>query len=198
MTLDFQTWMQAVWSSIMEPSQAARRVIGFAAPRDALWTALALVAVLNVILMMLLQMITPVPDGMQAGAIVISPIGGVAMIGIFLVLFVMALYQVGQFFGGTGSFDGTLAILVWFQAMSLTLEFMQVLLVLISPAIGSLFGIISLAAMIWVFVNFINVLHAYDNFGTSILTIILALLGTALVAAIVIAILGLTPEGLTA
>ena len=51
MTVTFQSWMQAVWASIMEPTDTARRVIGMNVPTQALWTGLALVAVGNVIVL---------------------------------------------------------------------------------------------------------------------------------------------------
>ncbi len=195
MTFTFESWMRAVWNSIMEPSDTARRVIGMDLPRDALWTALALVAVINVILLALLQLFSPVPVGLDESSFAMSPFGYAAIIGVFLVLFVMGTHSVGKFFGGVGSLEGTLAIIVWFQSVSLTLETVQLVLVLISPAIGSLFGLLSLGALIWVFVNFINVLHGYDNYGKSILTIILSLMMTALGAGILLAVLGIGPAG---
>lgn len=195
MTFDFQTWIRAVWTGIMEPSESARRVIELNLPRDALWTGLALVAVLNVILVVLLQMISPAPVAFQEQAFALSPFGFVAIIGIFLGLFVFGIFYAGKIMGGAGTLHASLAIIVWFQSISLTLEAIQVLLVLISPAIGSIFGLLSLGALIWCFVNFINVLHGFNNIGKALVTIFLALIGTALLAGIVLALFGLGPTG---
>lgn len=195
MTITFQGWMQAIWTSVMEPSHAARKVLSMDFPRTWLWTGLALVAVINVIMLALLQLLSPVPVAFEQQAFSLSPFAYVAIIGVFLVLFVFATYHVGKLFGGTGTLEATLAIIVWFQSISLTLEAIQVLLVLISPAIASIFGLISLGALIWCFVNFINVLHAFENLGKAIATIILALIGTALVAGIILTILGVAPVG---
>lgn len=195
MTFDFQTWMRAVWTSIMEPSESARKVIDMNLPRDALWTGLALVAVLNVILVAVLQMISPAPVAFQEQGFVLSPFGFVAIISIFLVLFVFGVFYAGQILGGTGTLQGSLAIIVWFQSISLTLEAIQVVLVLIMPAIGSIFGLLSLGALIWCFLNFINVLHGFNNLGKAFVAIFLALIGTALLAGIALAILGVGPAG---
>ena len=177
----------------MEPTNAAQKVVGMQLPRDGLWTALALIAVLNVIMLTLLQVATPAPVAFEEQVFALSPFSYVAIIGIFLVLFVFSTYHVGKMFGGAGTLEATLAIIVWFQSISLTLEAVQLLLVLISPAIASIFGLLSLGALIWCFVNFVNVLHQYENLGKSIVTIILALLGTALVAGIILTIFGIAP-----
>ncbi len=195
MTFDFQTWMRAVWTSIMEPSDSARKVIDMNIPRDALWMGLALVAVVNVILVVLLQMISPAPVAFQEQGFALSPFGFVAIIGVFLALFVFGVLYAGKIMGGQGSLQGTLAIIVWFQSISLTLEAIQVVLVLISPAIGSIFGLLSLGALIWCFVNFINVLHGFKNLGKAMVAIVLALIGTALISGIVLAVLGVGPTG---
>lgn len=195
MTLDFQTWMRAVWTSIMEPSDSARKVVGMNVPRDVLWTALALIAVLNVILLAVLQMISPTPIAFQQSAFSLSPFAYVAIIGVFLTLFVGGTFYVGRLLGGVGTLTATLAIIVWFQSISLTLEAIQLLLVLISPAIASIFGMLSLGALIWCFVNFINVLHEFENLGKAIVAIALSLISTAMVAGIILAILGVGPQG---
>jgi hypothetical protein len=193
MTIDFQTWMRAVFNSIMEPSKMAQKVIGLDLPREALWTALALIAVLNVVLLALLQMLSPAPIAFEEQAFALSPFAYVGIIGVFLVLFVGGTYYTGKMMGGVGTLAATLAIIVWFQSVSLTLEAIQLVLVLISPAIASIFGMLSLGALIWCFVNFVNVLHGFGNLGKAFTTIVLALIGTALCAGIVITLLGLGP-----
>jgi hypothetical protein len=193
MTIDFQTWMRAVWSSIMEPSKMAEKAIGLDLPREALWISLALVAVLNVVLLALLQMLSPAPIAFEEQAFTLSPFAYAAIIGVFLVFLVAATYYTGKVMGGVGSFTDTLTIIVWFQSVSLTLECIQLVLVLISPAIASIFGMLSLGALIWCIVNFVNVLHGFENLAKALTTIVLALIGTALSAGIILAILGVGP-----
>lgn len=195
MTFDFQSWMRAVWTSIMEPSDSARKVVAMDVPRDALWTALALIAVLNVILLAGLQMLSPAPVAFQDSVFTLAPFAYVTIIGVFLVLFVGGIFYVGRWLGGVGTLTATLAIIVWFQSISLTLEAIQLVLVLISPAIASIFGLLSLGALIWCFVNFVNVLHGYENLGKSIIAVMMSLIGTAMVAGIVLAVLGVGPAG---
>lgn len=197
MTINFQTWMQAVWLSIMEPSKMAEKAIGLNLPREALWTGLALVAVLNVVLLSLLQLLSPAPIVFEDQVFALSPFAYVAIVGVFLAMLVGGTFYVGKMMGGVGSFAATLTIIVWFQTVSLTLEAVQLVLVLISPAVASLFGMLSLGALIWCIVNFVNVLHGFESLGKALTAIVLALIGTALCAGIVLAIFGVGPAGPT-
>jgi hypothetical protein len=43
--------------------------------------------------------------------------------------------------------------------------------------------------------NFINVLHGFNNLGKALVAIFLALIGTALIAGIILAVLGVGPTG---
>jgi hypothetical protein len=195
MNIDFQSWMRAVWTSIMEPSEMARKVLGMSFPRDALWTALALIAVLNVILLATLQILSPAPIVFEGQAMTLSPFAYAMIIGIFLVLFVMGTYYAGKIMGGTGTLIASLTIIVWFQSISLTLEAIQLVLVLISPPIASIFGLLSVGALVWCFVNFVNILHGFESLGKSAIAIFLALFGTGMCAGILLAMLGMAPAG---
>lgn len=195
MTFDFQSWMRAVWTSIMEPSDSARKVIAMDIPREALWTALMLIAVLNVILVAVLQMLSPAPVAFEQQAFAMSPFGFFAIISVFLVMLVFGVFHAGRMLGGKGTLLATLAIVVWFQSISLTLEAVQIVLVVISPAIGSIFGLVSLGALLWCFVNFINILHGFNSLGKALAAVVLALFGTALVAGIILTVLGLGAVG---
>lgn len=195
MTFDFQSWMRAVWTSIMEPSDSARKVIAMDIPREALWTALMLIAVLNVILVAVLQMLSPAPVAFEQQAFAMSPFGFFAIISVFLVMLVFGVFHAGRMMGGKGTLLATLAIVVWFQSISLTLEAVQIVLVVISPAIGSIFGLVSLGALLWCFVNFINILHGFNSLGKALAAVVLALFGTALVAGIILTVLGFGAVG---
>ena len=195
MTLNFQTWMQAVWTSLMEPSVAAEKALQMRLPTGALWTGLALAAVGNVLLLAGLQLLSPMPVAMQEQVFQATPFGYLALVGVFLVVLVFGLHQAGRMLGGVGTFNGTLTIVVWFQAISLTLEAIQVVLVLITPALGALFGMLAFGAMLYCFVNFVRVLHGFDNFLKAVGAIVIALIGTAFVAGIALTMLGISVPG---
>lgn len=195
MTISFQIWMRTVWMSITEPAEMAGKVLAMQFPREALWTALALVAVLNVLLLGVLQLVSPETAVTQDQMISISPFAYLAIIVAFLTFLVFMLVHAGRMMGGVGTIEGTLTLIVWFQALSLTLEGIQILIVLISPAIATLFGLLSLGAIIWVFVNMVNVLHGFANLGKAIVVIVMALIGTVLGTGLVMGMLGISPPG---
>lgn len=195
MTFDFQSFLTLVGRSITEPAAVARDVMATQWRRDTLWTALALVAVLNVILIAVMQIVSPLPDALEQQGVVLSPFTYVMLVGAFLVLFVFAVKGAGRMLGGQGSFDATLVLMVWFQVVSLVLEAAQVLLVLISPFLGGLFGMVSLGVLLWCIVNFIDVLHGFENRGKAVGTLLLALVGTAMGAGLILAFLGVGAPG---
>ena len=195
MTISLRSWMRVVWTSVTQPADMASDVLAMRFPRDALWTALALVDVLNVMLLGVLQFVSPEAAATQDQIISVSPFGFLAIIGAFLTFLVFMLVHAGRMMGGDGTIEGTLTLLVWFQAVSLTLEGIQVLLVLVSPPIAAIFGLMSLGAIIWVFVNLVNVLHGLANLGKAIVVIFLALIGTVLGTGLVMGMMGITPPG---
>ncbi|MEL6683419.1 MAG: YIP1 family protein [Pseudomonadota bacterium] len=195
MTLSFQTWMRTVWDSVTQPAEMAAQVLNMRIARDALWTALALVAVLNVLLLGLLQVASPAQIAAQDQVVTLSPFAYLAIIGSFLTFMVFMLVHAGRMMGGEGTVEGTLTLIVWFQAVSLTLEAIQIILVLFSPAIAAMFGLVSVGAIVWVFVNLVNVLHGFANLGKAIVVIVMALIGTVLGTGLVMGMLGIAPPG---
>ncbi len=195
MNVTFQSWMQAVWTSIMEPTASARQALAMNVPRNVLWTALALTAVLNVIFVVTLQYITNTPVVMQDQMLPTTPFGFLAIMAVFLVMFVFALFHAGRMLGGSGTLDGSLTLMVWFQAISLTLEAVQMVLALISPAIATLFGLLALGALVWCFMNFIKILHGFDNLLKTTVAVGMALIATALLSSIFLTVFGIANAG---
>ena len=195
MTFDFQTMLRAVGRSLSEPAEIAGEIVAMKWDRGTLWTALALVTVLNVLLLALLQMISPVPDALEQQGIILSPFTYTLLVGAFLVLFVITIQGFGRMLGGQGSFDATLTLMVWFQVISLSLETVQFVLVLVSPLLGGLFGMVSLGILLWCIMNFIDVLHGFQNKGKALAVLVMALIGTAMGAGVILAIAGVQVPG---
>lgn len=194
MTLSFQNWMQAVWASLIEPADTAAKVLTRHFSRNTLWSGLILAAILNVLLLALVQVLTPVPVILERQIIALSPFVYTLVFGCFLSFLVLALVHVGRILGGTGTLDGALMLMIWFQAISLTLETIQLGLLIISPGLAGLFGMMSLGAIIWVFVNFINVLHGFKSVGKTILLIVAGLTAALIGTGIVMGLMGIVPQ----
>lgn len=195
MTFDFSAWMRAVWMSLIEPADMARHVLAMKFDTRVLWTAMALVAVLNVLFLALMQYISPLPVAFREDAVALSPFSLTVVIGVSLGLLVFTIYYVGQWLDGTGDLPRTLTILVWFHAINLTLEACQLVLILISPYLSALFSLVIVGAMLWCIVNFINVLHGFESLMKSFVTLILSLVGMGIIGGFVLAVLGVGPGG---
>jgi hypothetical protein len=194
MTYTLQSAGRALWAAIQDPAPAARRLLDAQLGLQNLWMALIVVAIVNVLMLALLQAASPAPVIFADQAMVITPFTYAAIISVFLFLLVYTVYHLGRLMGGVGSVADSLAIIVLFQTISVSLEAVQVFLVLISPAIAQFFGMISLAILLRCILHFINEMHGFGSLGKALVVIVLALLGTALIAGMVLAFLGVGPS----
>jgi hypothetical protein len=197
MNWTLQSWLRAVWQSILTPANVASRILPIQTRPGVLWTVLALVVVLNVLLLALMQAVSPTELVIDGQAIVLSPFNYTAIVACFMLLFISAVSQIGRALGGQGSFHTTMVVMLWLQAVSLTLEVGQVLLVLISQPVAAIYSIISLGALIWCLVNFTMVLHEFAGPGRAILTLALSLMGAVIGTSLLMAMMGVaTPGGI--
>lgn len=194
MNITMQSATRALWGAIIDPATAARQALDWRLGLGNMWMALALVAVLNVLMLALLQAASPMPV-MSQGGMMLTPFSYAMIITIFLFLLVYTVYHIGRMMGGQGTVEDSLTVIVLFQSISVALEAVQVLLVVISPQIASIFGLVSLAVLIRCMVNFVNVMHRFDSLGKALATMIFAVIGTALIAGIVLTVLGIAPTG---
>lgn len=198
MTITPQFAGRALWGAMVDPATAARHVLGWNISAGNRWAALVLVAICNVLMLALLQAVSPVPVVLQDQGLVLTPFSYAVIILVFLFLLVYTIYHIGRMFGGQGTVEDSLTIIILFQTISVALEVVQVGLVLISPQIASLFGIVSLAILVRCMLQFVNVMHRFDSLGKSAFALFLAVIATALIAGIVLTVLGVAPTGVPA
>jgi len=197
MTFNLQTWMTMVRASIMTPAIVATDLIARRIDSRALWIAIALIAVLNVLFLALMQALSPIPVAFTEGTIVMSPFATAFMIAALMTLLVFTTLHIGRVFGGQGNLNAVLTVMVWFHSVSLTLEVIQIGLLLVSPLLSTLWGMASLVGLFWCIINFVNVLHGFNNLGKAALTFILALFAAAFVAGMLLIFVGAAPAGET-
>lgn len=192
MTLTLQTATRLLWDAVQYPAPAARRLLDAQLGLQNLWMALIVVAIGNVLMLALLQAVSPAPVLMQQTAI--SPFSYAAIITIFLFLLVYTIYHLGRLLGGVGSVADSLGVIVLFQAISVALEAVQVVLIVVSPMIAQVFGMVSLAILLRCMLHFISEMHRFGSLGRALVVLVLALIGTALIAGMVLATLGVGPQ----
>ncbi|SFR40702.1 hypothetical protein SAMN04488005_1543 [Yoonia tamlensis] len=192
MKLSLQGWFDAITATLKEPDAAAERVFSYRFARSTLLQAVVVLSIINMILLAIVSLITPTSID---GAVHVTPLSLVILIAGSMCILAAAIAKIGRMFGGVGDLDGALTAVVWLQAVGLTLDGAQILLMLLSPLIAVFFGFAALFALAWCTVNFVNVLHGFNSLGKATVTLIVALIGTIIAVVILMALLGITPSG---
>ena len=165
--------------SFQAPRDAARQVLGLNLGRDALWTALALVAIANTFLMYLgnqpsTTSAVPLPGYFaQPLALFILSAGS-------MVVFVHAIYWAGKAIGGEGSLMDVLAVVVWFQVVLSIAQVAVILVAIAVPALGALLSVVVLVWGLWLFLNFVAEALQMASPWQALATLIVAFIGLVL------------------
>ncbi len=150
-----------VIETLTTPTSAARKVVAYDAPRAALWTALALVAVLNGVFYSLI-----LPAQAEAGpvfqAIGSSPIKLTVFIGVSLAATAYLMTFSGQVLGGQANVTDLLKVTIWLQSLRLALQVFTSFLLLIFPLLGWLVSLVAGFWGLWVLVSFVSASHKIE------------------------------------
>lgn len=175
------SWPALAVLTLRDPKQAAALIMGMDLPRDVLWTAVALVAVLNTILSSVSNMIFPVPAPL-AGLVTNPLVFFVIVLG-GLLLTVYSIFWVGRMLGGQGEVGDLLALIVWLQVLRTVAQVAVLVALVAAPVLASFLVLIAGVATIWIFVNFVNV---GLQLNSAMLAVVVVILGA------VVLIIGLT------
>ncbi len=169
-----------------EPRAAAADVIALGVPREALAPALFLIVALSAIVNAPAEFISP------------SPMNGIShfQMTVFLLVlfgtFAAAIYKIGQAMGGVGTWQDSLLLAVFFQAIFLPAQVLQVVLMASIPVLSGLFALFLFVFGIWVNVNFIAALHGFSTLGRAFGVLILASIAVAVVMMVAAPMIGIS------
>ncbi len=186
-------WMDLAQTSLRDPQAAARRIMELSLRRDALWTALTLVAIANTFLVLLLvrgsAAAMPMPGYVEA------PIALFLLIAGLMVVYVHAMFWAGRALGGQGLLDDVLAVLVWFQVLRAAAQMAVILVGLALPPLGLLLSLVVAIWGFWIFLNFITAALNLRSVGHGLLVLILAGVGLILGLGLLLSVIGLGAQG---
>lgn len=187
-------WRKLVSDSLVSPREAARAVLALGLSRDLLIQAAAAITSLAVILSYLAVVVRPGDVDQVSAAILANPLLGAAVqFGIILIVAVVTA-RVGVMFGGRGDLDGALTIIVWLNAMLVLIQSVQLAALIFLPPLAALIALATVIWLLWALANFVTELHGFQSpllvLGGVILTIIVLFFGLAMI----LAILGVTPQ----
>ncbi len=185
--------MPLVQTTLRDPRAAATRIMSWKFDRQALWTALALVAIVNAFVVLLLVELSG--SAMPMPGYTKSPLALFMLIAGLMVLFVHAMYWAGLTVGGSGTLNDILAVLVWFQALRAAAQLGIVVVSLAIPSLGLLMSLVVAIWGFWILLNFIAVALNLSSVGHSLLVLFIAGVGLVLGLGLLLALIGLGGQG---
>jgi hypothetical protein len=141
--------------TLRNPTAAAELILRWNLPKEALWTAIALVSVIVTMLSTLSNMIFPVPAPLDG--IVGNPFMYFVIVAGGFVATVHAIYWTGRMLGGSGDIEDLMVLLLWLQAMRAAAQVGVLILLILMPVLASFLVLFVAAATMWIFVHFISV-----------------------------------------
>lgn len=168
-----------------EPREAADRLLSLGVPRAAIWPAFCAVVVVSVVLGGLSDMIVQPEE-----AAAISYFMLVAVLGAVFLSFAYSVWKVGVSLEGKGSFEESLLLGAFFQAILLPAQVLQIVLIAVLPGLAQIYSVALLIYGIWINVNFVGALHGFASFGKALGVLVISSFAAAIVLVLAIVVIG--------
>ncbi len=151
--------------SIQAPREGAAEILSLGVPRQALGLILALVVVLLGIVTEANLLVAPLDENMPAALVTLihNPVAMAAMQMAGLAMTIAAIFWIGRAFGGTGGFEETVLLVSWLQFIGICLSLAQLVLYVLNPVLGEIFGLATAVLSIWMLTHFIAALHGFRS-----------------------------------
>lgn len=128
------------------------------------------------------------------GILVQRPFSMAAVQVVSAALGAMLLSGVGRAFGGTGRLADALVAVGWIEAVMIALQAAQLVVTILLPPLGALFGIATLLVAAYLVVAFTMAVHGFRNPLLVVLGIAGTVMMTSFLLSLLAAMLGLLPE----
>lgn len=168
--------VQNLWSllrlTVLNPGEAARRVLELPMTGAGRLAALGIVSALSAMLLWLTYAAFPMtlPDGSELEPV--GPLTWAMMVGAGVFLLTGLIYIVGRIAGGRARFGDLVLLLAWFQFVQMSLYVGQILLLVLLPPLGVLVTLASLGLTVWILAHMIRVAHGFQTVLGPILGIV--------------------------
>ena len=186
---DLATFLRLIGETVTQPAQMAGRIVARPYDRGTLWMGVTLVSILSVLLIQILQVITPFTMPMGFTPLLYGPV-----MGCILIILTMGLYLTGQMLGGQGTFTHSFALVIWLEVTALTFRVIQAVVGFISPGISGLLSFAGLIALLWILLNFVNEVHKFNSFGRAFATIVIAIFGIGFGFGLFLSVIGVSAQ----
>ncbi|MYM53955.1 Yip1 family protein [Thalassovita mangrovi] len=186
---------QLAIDTLRDPRSAARQILELRLDTSLLWTALALIVVLNAILNGVTLPLMVVPDMVPAAFA--SPwmfamiLGGGIVIGTFI------LTWIGQMMGGKAQLSDMLALVVWLQGLRLLVQAVVFLLFFAVPMLSDILALVAGLWGIWITVAFIDEAQRFGSIFKAIMVLVASMLGIAIGLSFFLLLIGASSVGMS-
>ncbi len=162
--IQFNQLISAVTTTIRDPRLATRYVMQLELPLKLRWETLILVAVLSAIFAYISQYASFIAAGDLGPSMnILSPVSlGFSQL-VVMIAMVYSMYFVGKWFGGTGNLADAILLVSWLQFVLICLQIIQILAILVSPAISLVIGMIGLVLVFVLLTLFISEMHGFKS-----------------------------------
>lgn len=188
MSLTLDTLAGLMRLTLRSPRRGAAAVLAMKLPTPARWVAFWLMVVGSALGVHLSFVLQPAELQEVVSHLMSSPFRTALMQGVVMLVSVIAMAQVGRWFGGRGRFDDALILAAWLQAILLALQVVQLVALLILPPLADLLGLVALFLMFWLLTEFVAELHGFRSavlvFIGILVTAVVLLFGVAFVLAL--------------
>lgn len=190
-------WGKLIRDSIVRPRTAARRLLDAGLPGGVLLqAAVAVICVSMVIGYAGYYAVGVAADtGSAVAALILTnPLVGAAVQLVMMAVTVVLTVRIGRLFGGQGNATGALAVVVWLNALMVLSQIGQLVLLMLVPVLSAALTSATLVWVVWAFACFVAELHGFRRpivvLGAILAASVVIFLGTAML----LAILGITPQ----
>jgi hypothetical protein len=194
--LDFspRALLSAAIDSVRNPKAGVARLVATDLPTPVLWTALVAVVAVSVVMGQgaLLLVAGGAPSG---NAYLANPLVMWVIQLALLVVMVYAIHFVGQWMGGLGAFEDSLAIVVWLQFIMACLQVLQTVMIVFAPPIADVIGIVGLGLFLWLLTAFVAAVHGFASLGMVFVMILVSAFGITFVMSLILSVLGIATPG---
>jgi len=188
-------WLRRmVVESLLRPRAAGEELLSVPPGRDALWTWLALLSVLNGILYSL-TLPTEAELGMTLPPFMASPITLSIFVAVVMVLMTWFFTMAGRFLGGRGDFGGMLQVTCWLQSLRLGFQIVVTLFATAAPGLGGLLAFVGGIWSLYILANFLTAVHRFETPMRAIGVMVIGVIGVAFAMTFLLTLFGAGPSG---
>ena len=170
-------FVKLVINTIKDPKQVALKISLVTLPPVTLWSLVVLVVIISVLLSELANWLLPVKPTQTSLILISSPFLATVILTVLMTIMIFLTFYIGKLFGGTGSIESTISVIVWLQPTMIALQVVQLILIPFLPSLAMILGFFAGILFFWLYVNFILVLHGFTSLGKVFFGVIASMLG---------------------